>query len=260
MEKVYTLQKPSLKYKKEIFENKRSYTEYIALITLLFFTGSYLNNFIILTCFHIDISNYFDAKDYITSSATTLGLLILSIVLSITLFYIEFKMSVKLFQNNNESTLFRKILGVLVLIILFFTTNINAIIMTIVLLFSGLIIWLVTQIKNQKISLIIFLITMFYLQIFTASAVEVANIYKHKKEIYFYLDKNEDVDINSKKFIKSISKYTFFYDEQNKKTIVIPNSDIIRIEQHYKVNTRYRIHDVFDKYLKKIQSTFNSSQ
>ena len=107
MKEADTLQNPSIKNEEEKkVEYKRSLTEDIAIGTLIFLTGSFLNNFILMMTFNINVSNYYEAKDYIASSSNVLALLAVSILFGIVLVFIEEKTKKKFKIEQSKIKIF----------------------------------------------------------------------------------------------------------------------------------------------------------
>lgn len=244
MKKFYTIKKPfERSNKKSTITLPFSIPSFIAIATLILLTGSFFNNFLLFEAFDIDVSNYFDIKDYIASSTRISALFLLSLIGGMILIMIESKQQITLEKDvqKQDKTIMSYIQKAAVILIsiawLKFMGKDSFEIFVLIMMI--LMIWPCfkfaeicdKRFHNKNIKTIILLVSIFYMMIFFITLLQVHVVFKYKNKNFFYLAKNTDIDINSKKYIKSISKYSFFYDEENKKTIVIPNTDILRIER-----------------------------
>lgn len=257
MKRIYTLKKPFIRSNKtHTITSTFSISSFIAIATFILLTGSFLNNFLLFEAFNIDVSNYFDAKDYIASSTRIFAIFILSMTIGIILIIIESRQQPALEKNvkkqeNIIMSYMKKIVVILIgIAYLKFTgwDNFEIVLLIMLMLivkpcfkFAEI---LSKRFHNSNIKIITVLVSMFYISVLFITLLQINAVSKYKNKNFFYLEKNMDIDINSKKYIKSISNYSFFYDSENRKTIVIPNSDILRIERDCNPDNSYTFLDI----------------
>ncbi|MCR1811843.1 hypothetical protein [Sulfurospirillum sp. hDNRA2] len=233
-----------------------SVTSIVSIISALLISGGYLYNFLIFSYFDLKISNFFTTTDYIASSLDVIG----TVLISSIVFYISFFAAYylpKKFEKNNEQTVslslqeiqsieiknkikqvWLTIILLVFLIIVIFLNNFSLNLLEGIILFSSILIFqtisIFKSINNHILKQAVILAFLYFImEIYINATNEINRILDSKTQnVYNYKLLNKE-DINSLIFIKSISQYSFFYDTIPDHIVVIPNSQIEKIEHNF---------------------------
>lgn len=242
-----------IKQKKQFEFVTNSFVTIGTIISLSLLVGGYLYNFLIFYYFDLKIIDFFSTTDYIASSLDVIGTTLFSSIAFTLSFIFSYYMTPKLEKNSEVSISNDKeiqkiknnskkrqlkfyvllLIGVVIYIcfsdlslksLQFITLIIFMIVSNIVLVFKTF----NNHILKQAMALaFIFFITEIYIKA-TGEINRILCSENHSSYEYTLLSKQ---NLDTITFIKSISQYTFFYNKEEEKILVIPNSQIEKITQ-----------------------------
>lgn len=246
-----------IKYEKEKainpIEIKMSYIiTFFSIVSSLSLIGGILYNQLLFYFLGINATNFFNISDYISSSIDVLLIVFLSMIIAVPFYFLKIshildeaiideQLGTNIQNRNDKSEAKIKWFIVITLIfgiVIFYyqhkelSYNIIGIFTYLLIIFysSRLNFW--KYIKNSFLANLCFLILINFLYLVISKSYTQANEIKNNKLISEYKVVLKEEIKDKFTFIKSNSYYTFLYDSINNKVIVIPNSEIKRIEYY----------------------------
>lgn len=232
---------------KPININFALFTKIITLISIYLVIGGFVYNYILFQNFNLNISNFFTVSDYLESSIDAIATIVIATIVSSVYMILGALNAIRNNEVENELNIKKgkDWLGIFILIftILFIGILIEIFInykivnysileylILISFYFTLLKFFPWDSIENNKTTYLIAMITIFFFNSLVFKAIDDSNSIKvGKTNKQYKLKISTKENISKFSYIKSISKYSFLYDNENNETIVIPNSIIDKV-------------------------------